>query len=69
MRANDSWRGKQRGWRNIAYCPEPGIHPDEPLPVVIERVFRPSDTAVLGERGDEWGPFWRWKNCGKQGTG
>ncbi|MFC8233297.1 hypothetical protein [Streptomyces sp. NPDC057284] len=42
VRADDSWRGWQRGWGNIAYCPEPTIHPDEPLPVVVERVLRSS---------------------------
>ncbi|MFJ9855087.1 hypothetical protein [Streptomyces sp. NPDC101150] len=58
---DDSWRGRQRGWGNIAYCPEPTIHPTEPLPVVVERVLRssvPPDEAlaltcrVCGNRGD-----------------
>ncbi|MFD3837589.1 hypothetical protein ACFWWC_15165 [Streptomyces sp. NPDC058642] len=56
-----TWRGRQRGWGKIAYCPEPTIHPDEPLPVVVERVLRsslPPDQAVAltcrvcGNRGD-----------------
>ncbi|MEU1409575.1 hypothetical protein ABZ471_46475 [Streptomyces sp. NPDC005728] len=34
VKADESWRGWQRGWGNIAYCPEPTLHPDEPLPVV-----------------------------------
>lgn len=60
-KADDSWRGRQRGWGNIAYCPEPTVHPGEPLPVVVERVLRssvPLDEArgltcrVCGNRGD-----------------
>ncbi|MFB7712317.1 hypothetical protein [Streptomyces sp. NPDC056105] len=42
VKADDSWRGRQRGWGNIAYCPEPTMHPDEPLSVVVERIFRSS---------------------------
>ncbi|MEE1670292.1 hypothetical protein RCR19_33000 [Streptomyces sp. WAC07094] len=42
VKADESWRSRQRGWGNIAYCPEPTIHPDEPLPVVVERVLRSS---------------------------
>ena len=42
VKADDSWRDWQRGWGNIAYCPEPTIHPDEPLPVVVERVLQSS---------------------------
>ncbi|MET9880625.1 hypothetical protein ABZZ36_39375 [Actinacidiphila glaucinigra] len=38
----ESWRGWQRGWGNIAHCPDPTLHPDEPLPVVVERVLRSS---------------------------
>ncbi|MFG2369432.1 hypothetical protein ACGFY3_49060 [Streptomyces mirabilis] len=42
MKADESSRGWQRGWGNIVYCPELTIHPDEPLPVVVERVLRSS---------------------------
>ncbi|WP_328982962.1 hypothetical protein [Streptomyces mirabilis] len=42
MKGDESWQSWQRGWGNIAYCPEPTIHPDEPLPVVVERVLRSS---------------------------
>ncbi|MBD0742720.1 hypothetical protein [Streptomyces sp. CBMA152] len=42
VRLDESWRGWQRGWGNIAYCPDPTNHPDEPLPVVVERVLRSS---------------------------
>ncbi|MGW6059274.1 hypothetical protein [Streptomyces sp. NPDC055189] len=61
VRADEAWRGWQRGWGNIAYCPEPTMHPDEPLPVVVERVLRsavPADGAlaltcrVCGNRGN-----------------
>ncbi|MDX3584943.1 hypothetical protein [Streptomyces europaeiscabiei] len=50
LRADASWRGQQHGWGNIAYCPEPTSHPDEPLPVVVERVLRssvPPDEAAV----------------------
>lgn len=40
--ADGSWRGWQHGWGRIAFCPEPTFHPDEPLPVVVERVLRSS---------------------------
>ncbi|MQY13542.1 hypothetical protein SRB5_36900 [Streptomyces sp. RB5] len=33
------WREWQRGWGNIAYCPDPVFHPTDPLPVVIERIL------------------------------
>ena len=42
VKRDESWRGWQRGWGNIAYCPEPTLHPDEPLPTVVERVLRSS---------------------------
>lgn len=38
--ADESWRAWQRGWQNIAYCPDPRFHPTEPLAVVVERVLR-----------------------------
>ncbi|MEE1939941.1 hypothetical protein V1L54_11070 [Streptomyces sp. TRM 70361] len=36
----DTWRARQRGCDRIAYCPDPGRHPTEPLPVVVRRVLR-----------------------------
>ncbi|MEE1767198.1 hypothetical protein PUR34_03150 [Streptomyces sp. JV185] len=40
--SDESWCGRQRGWGNIAYCPDPAHHPHSPLPVVVERVLRSS---------------------------
>ncbi|NNN30204.1 hypothetical protein HLK59_07470 [Streptomyces sp. S3(2020)] len=46
-----SWRDRQHRWGSIAFCPDPAMHPDEPLPVVVERVLRasvpPARTAAL----------------------
>ncbi len=42
VKPGESWRGWQRGWGNIAYCPEPTMHPVEPLPAVVGRVLRSS---------------------------
>ncbi|MBZ3901117.1 hypothetical protein [Streptomyces griseiscabiei] len=42
VRRDHSWRGWQRGWGNIAYCPEPTMHPDELLSTVVEHVLRSS---------------------------
>ncbi|WP_406268399.1 hypothetical protein OHT93_14055 [Streptomyces sp. NBC_00191] len=80
VRADESWRGWQRGWGNIAYCPDPRIHPDEPLRVVVERVLSssvPPDEAPLtcracGNRGEisVWydGVFWIHQLCGNCGV-
>ncbi|WP_344070303.1 hypothetical protein [Streptomyces crystallinus] len=39
-RADGSWRDAGRGsGGSLVYCPDPGFHPTDPLPVVVERVL------------------------------
>ncbi|MFI9204930.1 hypothetical protein [Streptomyces sp. NPDC053048] len=49
-RPDGGWRDQGRGWEgSLAFCPDPGSHPDEPLPVVVERILRsflPSSASV-----------------------
>ncbi|MGK5637006.1 hypothetical protein ACSNOK_01605 [Streptomyces sp. URMC 126] len=56
---------RRRGWNGIAYCPDPVVHPTEPLPVVIRRVIRwappPDGTSAVtcracGEGNRGYGP-------------
>ncbi|MER5184995.1 hypothetical protein ABT009_43090 [Streptomyces sp. NPDC002896] len=50
-RRNETWRDWQRGWGNIAFSPDPAVHPDGELSAVVDQVLRssaaPGDTAAL----------------------
>ncbi|QTT76602.1 hypothetical protein J7W19_27365 [Streptomyces mobaraensis NBRC 13819 = DSM 40847] len=65
-RAAHGWRAWRRGWNNIAFCPDPVVHPTAPLPAVIEHVIHwtppadgthPPTCRACGEPGgDGYGP-------------
>lgn len=48
LRRDQMRPGWQRGWQNIAYCPDPAFRPEGELSAVVGRVLRAPDPAAAG---------------------
>ncbi|MDG4861678.1 hypothetical protein P8605_26425 [Streptomyces sp. T-3] len=80
LRRDETWRGWQRGWGSLAFCPDPAFHPSGELSVVVNQVLRSSvppgegvlTCRVCGDRDNvrTWfdGLYWVHQLCNNCGV-